>query len=148
MIMFFVLAATMAVFIHLPYILKWEGDVGIKVLWFTLTGGGLVFSLFSFLYYLQFAVADEKGLTIRGLFYKIVVISWDELALVQTRKLVTYDNRGTISLLWIIFKTDKKQEVCGRAGENSRKKAPWFIIATKKNLEIIGKYHAIDVETQ
>ena len=114
----------MAVFIHLPYILKWDGDVGIKVLWFTLTGGGLAFSLFGFIYYLQFAIADDDGITIRGLFYKIAEIRWDELALGQARKCVTYDNKTNIYLFWIIFKTDKKQEVRGRAGRNRRKKAP------------------------
>ena len=146
MILFFVLTITMAVFIHLPYILKWDGDVGIKVLWFTLTGGGLILALFAFIYYLQFAIANDDGITIRGLFYKIVELRWVDIVSAEAKKCVTYDNRGTISLLWIILKTDKKQEVGGLAGENSRKRAPWYVIATKKNMKIIGQHLKITLQ--
>ena len=95
------------------------------------------------MYYLQFAIVDEKGILIRGLFYKIATLRWSDIKEITSEKVVTHNSRGGISLNWLIIKTDKKEDVHGRAGANRRKKSPWTIIANVRNRTIIGNYYLI-----
>ncbi len=103
-------------------------------------------ALIIFIYYLQFAIINENGITIRGLFYRIVKIQWNEISEITCEKIVTYDNRTNVLLSWLLIKRDKTDFVKGRAGRNKRNKSPWCIIATKRNKEIISKFYEISYE--
>lgn len=104
--------------------------------------------LIVFIYYIQFAIIDEKGIIIRGLFYRIVKIQWNEIAEITCEKIVTYDNRTNVLLSWLLIKRDKAEFVKGRAGRNKRNKSPWCIIATERNKEIISRFYDIFYEQQ
>jgi hypothetical protein len=94
------------------------------------------------LYNLQYAVVDDKGIKIKGLFYEIAYIEWKEIYEILKKKIVTHDSRGAIVFCWIIIKLNKKDSI-RRVGINRRNKSPWQIVGSKKNIEIIEKYHDI-----
>ena len=130
------------VFLFLGQIMNWEEN-SFSILWYFLIGICALIALAIFMYYLQFAIVDEKGILIRGLFYKIAILHWSDIKEITSEKVVTHNSRGGISLNWLIIKTDKKEDVHGRAGVNRRKKSPWTIIANVRNRTIIGNYYLI-----
>ena len=130
------------VFLFLGQIMSWEEN-SFSILWYFLMGICALISLAIFIYYLQFAIVDEKGILIRGLFYKIAILCWSDIKEITSEKVVTHNSRGGISLNWLIIKTDKKEYVHGRAGINRCKKSPWTIIANIRNRTIIENYYLI-----
>ena len=98
---------------------------------------GIVLWVYVVLYYLQFAYIDQNGIEIRGLFYQIVKINWNDIYTISNNKVLTYDSRGYINLNWLVIKASKKDCIIGRADRNFRNKAPWYIIATKKILLLL-----------
>lgn len=130
-------------FIFLPQLLKWEGTKDKDIIWYCLIGTCAFVSLIIFIYYLQFAYIGGEGITIRGLFYKIAQIRWEDICCISCEKLMTYDNRENIFLGWIVIRLEESERVHGRAGRNRKGKSPWCIIATKKNIEIISQYFPI-----
>ena len=142
MIIWGVTFGLMMVIVFLEKILNWEkSEIGITILYYCLMGLFATISLIIFLYYLQFALVDENGIVIRGLFYKIAEIRWTDIKEITIERLCTYDNRSNIFLRWIIIKLASKEYVKGRAGRNRKGKSPWYIIASKKNLAIIANYY-------
>lgn len=133
------------VLLFLEQILGWEkAEVGYAIIWYIFMGGIALVSFAIFIYYCQFACIDKSGIKIRGVFYKIVEIKWNEIYSINKESVVTYDNRTNVSLKWLIIRLNKNDSIVGRAGRNRRNKFPYYIIATKRNIEIIGQYFQIN----
>lgn len=146
MIIWLVAVGIFVFFMFLGHIEGWSQSDNIRMYCFS--GFMAAVALIVFIYYIQFAIIDENGITIRGLFYRIAKIRWDEIAEITCKKVVTYDNRTNVLLSWLLIKRDKTEYVKGLAGSNKRNKSPWCIIATKRNKEIISKFYEISYEQQ
>lgn len=146
MILWAIAFVTLLTFAFIGQILGWDDSGAVPILWYSLMGICSLISLIILLYYLQFAIIDENGITIRGLFYRIAKIKWEDIAVITCEKIVTYDNRTNVFLSWLVVKCDKSEYVKGRAGRNRRNKSPWCIAATKRNKAIIGQYFTITYE--
>lgn len=124
-------------------VLGWDSSGAAPIFWYCLMGICSLISLTILFYYLQFAVIDDDGITIRGMFYQIIKLKWEEIATISCERIITYDNRTSVFLSWLVIKLDSFEYVNGRAGRNKRNKSPWCIIATKHNMEIISQYFKI-----
>jgi glucan phosphoethanolaminetransferase (alkaline phosphatase superfamily) len=127
-------------------IFVWEDQNMFSELWYILISILLTLSIIILVYYIQVAILNEEGIIIRGLFYTIAKIRWADINKIEERSIVTYDNRIPVLLKWFIIYIKKQKNVkFKRGGINKKNKAPWYIIATKKNREIIGKYYMVRV---
>lgn len=131
-------------FIFLGHILGWETTGISAIIWYILMAVLALTSFTIFVYYCQFASIDKSGIKIRGVFYKIADIKWDEIYSIKKESLVTYDNRTNVSLMWLVIRLNMNDSIIGRAGKNRRNKPPFYIIASKKNINIIGQYFEIN----
>lgn len=130
-------------FLFLPYIFKWDSSDIYGIIFYCVIGICALVSLMILVYYIQFAYVDSEGIIIRGLFYQIIKLRWKDIDNIVCQKIITYDNRTNIYLNWIIIKLHDAEYIQGRAGRNRRKKSPWCIIATKKNIAKINQYFQI-----
>lgn len=146
MILWSIAFACCFILIFIGQIMGWDTSGNSSIVLYCLMGACSLISLIILLYYLQFAIIDENGITIRGLFYRIAKIKWEDIAVITCEKIVTYDNRTNVFLSWLVVKCDKSEYVKGRAGRNRRNKSPWCIAATKRNKAIIGQYFTITYE--
>ncbi len=147
---FWFLATCILVFmLFLGKIMHWESSEPAETLSYILFGTGIAVTVGYFIYYLQFGILDENGIVIRGLFYRIAKVNWDQVSAIYQMKRTTYDNRTNIALLWLIITVDDKkpiktiQSMKGLAGKNRRGRPPYQIIANKRNIALIGQYHEI-----
>ena len=142
MIIWGVLFGLMMIMVFLEKIMNWEkSEIGITLIYYCFMGMCATVALIIFLYYLQFALIDENGIVIRGLFYKITEMRWIDIKEISIERVCTYDNRSQVYLRWIILKLNNNECIKGRAGRNRKGKSPWYIIASKKNLAIIKNYY-------
>lgn len=147
MVIWFIAFCILIFFIFLPQLLKWEGTKDKYIIWYCLIGTCAFVSLLIFIYYLQFAYISKDGIIIKGIFYKIAQIRWEDICCISYEKLITYDNRENIFLKWMVIKMAESEFIHGRAGRNRKGKSPWCIVATKKNIEIISQYFPITEKT-
>ena len=142
MIIWGVLFGLMMIMVFLEKIMNWEkSEIGITLIYYCFMGMCATVALIIFLYYLQFALVDENGIVIRGLFYKITEMRWMDIKEISIERVCTYDNRSQVYLRGIILKLNNNECIKGRAGRNRKGKSPWYIIASKKNLAIIKNYY-------
>lgn len=131
------------ILIFLPSWMNWEDTESLwGYIWYS---SMTLFSLYFFglfLYNLQYAIVDDKGIKIKSLFYVIAYIEWKEIHEILKKDLVTHDSRGAMVFCWLIIKVNKKDAI-RRVGINRRNMPPWQIIGSKRNIEIIEKYHDI-----
>lgn len=146
MLIWFIALCCFVIFLFMPWILKWKDYDVYAIIYFCLMGFCAIISLSILLYNIQFAYVDNNGIVIKTLFFQITKLTWNEIHSICCQKIMTYDNRTNISLNWLVIKLSASECVYGRAGKNRRKKSPWCIIATKKNISIISKYFKISDE--
>lgn len=125
MVIWLILFCILILFMFLPQFLNWEKNKDWDTLFYCLIGTCAFVSLIIFIYYLQFAYISKEGITIRGCFYKIAQIRWEDICCISCEKLITYDNRENIFLKWMVIKLAESEFVHGRAGRNRKKKSPW-----------------------
>lgn len=140
-IMWGLLTCTLIFFIFLPILLGWDYKSAYGVVWAILMSFLAVVCLLHFVYYIQYAHVNDEELTIKGLFRTIVKIKWGEIQSISIDNVITYDSRANIYLNWLVIKKHKEDQVKGRGGINRKNKSPWYIIVTKKNVEILRRYY-------
>lgn len=121
------------------------GEVAVELYIFMccIGGFGAMFIFGIFIAYLQFAEVDETEIIIRRLFHTIVSLQWTDIQSIVIQRHGIFE-RDPTSFLWLVIKTDKKDEVQGLAGINRRNKPPYCIVASKKNIEIIERFFEVD----
>lgn len=138
MIVWFILFCAFFFLATFPFWL-WERE-GAWIIYSVLMVLGALCLLVISIYYCQYAAIDEKGICIRNIFCTIAKAKWSGIYSITKQKLVTHESRGSISFNWLVIRSDKKDRVRGRGGENKRNRPPWYIIATKKNIAAIEKF--------
>ncbi len=109
----------------------------IKYIWITLFS--LLFIIFIVLIfnYYQTAIISENGIEINCVLNKIKTIYWPEIKRIQIEKLAT--GTAGMSIIykeWIVIYTEIDQ-TRSHGGINKKKKGPWYICPTEKNIEVI-----------
>lgn len=92
--------------------------------------------LYSLLQIIQISIISKTGIIIKNIFGNIACIEWKMIASIRNEKLVTYDSRGTISLNWIVIRTENSQTAHKYAKNKSS--APWQINANTTNIAKIN----------
>jgi uncharacterized protein YutD len=93
----------------------------------------------------EIAELSSEGILIKSRIHVIKNISWTEIKRIKIESLVV-NHTGSrmvgikwIYMDWIVIYTSMDQYRLN-GGENRRKKGPWFIAATKKNLDTLNEY--------
>ena len=138
----FLLSATFVFILLLPQIADFSGLLWHKILYYSMFSLLCAVCLFLCAYYIQFAVVDDTGIKLYRVCFQIGQIAWKDCYSVTKEKLNTLDSRANILKWWIVIKKARRDEIKG-GGKNRRGKMPLYIIATKKNIEVISKYHKV-----
>ena len=114
----------------------------ITVCFFTLVSLGSVFLFINALYLIQYAEINERGITFYSLFFPIKKINWDELVDIRTESVVTFSSSygHHSSEDWIILYTDPSQRSKAKIPFNRKKKGPWYIDGTDRNITVLADY--------
>lgn len=132
------------IILFLPSILQWDrGDKSEVIMYYGLFSIVLLIALIALLYYIQVAILSDEGVLIKNIFGKIVFIEWSAITDISIQELI-YDPRYAIKKKWIVLKTDNSQ-IAHKSGVNRRKKGPWQIKATTKNIDAIKQYYEKDI---
>lgn len=139
-IIYFVLAIAMIVFIFLPFLLFPPTNKTIEIAWI------ITFSVFSVLMFIkgiisyQTATLDENGISFCSAIKKITRIKWTDILKVDTQNLVTlHSSVRTTSLKWIVLYTAPNQ-LALHGAVNKKDSPPWKIIYNKKNADTLTNY--------
>lgn len=134
-----ILLCCLIFFNFLPLLFNWDFAGFYSIIYCCLFVILTLITLAKFLYYLQFAIIDNDGIIIRGIFFKTAKVLWEDIYDISHEKIVTYDNRENVALSWLVIKLDESELIHGRAGKNGSK-SPWCIFASKKNISVISQY--------
>ncbi len=126
----------------LPVICNWyeDAELWIVISWNIVFPGAIIVFIPSILYNYQIAIINEENISIKSIFGLIKVIYWKDVYDVRIVEMVT-GTAGvkTINKEWIVIQTDKDQ--CDPyIKPNRKKKGPWYIAATRKNIDVIKEY--------
>ncbi len=126
----------------LPVICNWYGNAE---LWIEITWN-VVFVLFIIvfipyaLFNYQTAIITEEYIRLKSAFGIIKDIYWKDIYDVRIEDIITYTaGIKTISKEWIVIQTDKNQWDL-YIKSNRKKKGPWYIAATRENIDVIKEY--------
>ena len=94
---------------------------------------------------IQTVTLTKEGFVIKCCGFRIVQANWNQIVKIEVLDLDTLVSRGSTvaKLKWIVLYTEEGQKVKG--GGPSWKKAPWLIIATKKNQNAIREFAPKDI---
>lgn len=135
----------LAIFILFIFMPSWgnfeKSELDSKIIFYSILVIICLLCFISFIYQLQYAIVSEDGIIIKNLFFTFISIKWREIYEISQENLFIFD-RGTKKYCWLIFRLNQKDQI-KKVGKNIRNEAPWQIIGTKRNIEIIEKYHEI-----
>ncbi len=103
---------------------------------------GSIFLFINALYMVQYAEVSDHGITIRSLLSTIKEIKWDELIDLRTESVATfssaYGHRSSED--WIVLYTDPSQKEKEKHPFNRKKRGPWYIDGTSRNISVLADY--------
>lgn len=94
---------------------------------------------------IQTVTLTKEGFVIKCCGFRIVQANWNQIVKIEVLDLDSLVSRGSTvaKLKWIVLYTEEGQKVKG--GGPSWKKAPWLVIATKKNQNAIREFAPKDI---
>ena len=104
-----------------------------------------LFGLIGCIVCIQTVTLTKEGFVIKCCGFQIVQANWNQIVKIEVLDLDSLVSRGSTvaKLKWIVLYTEEGQKVKG--GGPSWKKAPWLIIATKKNQNAIREFAPKDI---
>ena len=114
----------------------------VTVCFFTLVSLGSIFLFLNALYTVQYAEINERGITVCSIILPIKEIKWEELVDIRTESVVTfssaYGHRSSED--WIVLYTDPSQKAKEKHPFNRKKRGPWYIGGTDRNVTVLADY--------
>ena len=114
----------------------------VNVCFFTLMSLGSIFLFLNALYTVQYAEVSDRGIVIRSPLSTIKEIKWDELIDMRTESVATfssaYGHRSSED--WIVLYTDPSQKAKEKHPFNRKKRGPWYIDGTDRNVTVLADY--------
>ena len=114
----------------------------VTVCFFTLMSLGSIFLFLNALYTVQYAEVSDRGIVIRSPLSTIKEIKWDELIDMRTESVATfssaYGHRSSED--WIVLYTDPSQKAKEKHPFNRKKRGPWYIDGTDRNVTVLADY--------
>ena len=111
-----------------------------EILWYSILGGCFLVPIILFFLDYQVAELTEKGITIKSLFGLIKSIEWRDIFDIRVETVIT-GTAGikTFTKEWIVIYTDANQFDAYFKPNRRRRKGPWYIAATRKNIKIVNE---------
>ncbi len=126
----------------LPILLNWYSstELWLKIVWNVVFSFSILFCVIFALFYFQTATICSHNIAIKSMFGLIKIIDWQDVYDIRIEDIIT-GTAGikTISKEWIVIQTDKNQWD-PYIKPNRKKKGPWYIAATRENINVIKEY--------
>ena len=112
-----------------------------EILWYSMFSVFIVILSVAFLLDFQIAELTEKSITIKSVFGVVKSIQWENIYDIRIESVITGTAGARLfSKDWIVVYTESNQFDAYIKPNRKKRKGPWYIAATEKNIKIMKDY--------
>lgn len=135
-----ILCLAIGVFLLTSFSFEIKDEIVWFILWCILFGSICIMCVIFLINSYQTAEFSAEGIVLKTPFGVIKSIAWNDIFKISEEKLVTGTAGASIVYkMWVVIYTDRNQ-VSKYGGVNKKKKGPYTIAATTKNVEVINSF--------